>query len=407
MPVYLDYNATTPVDPRVLDAMLPYFREHFGNAASRQHAFGWKAQEAVDRARLQIAALIGADAKEIAFTSGATESDNLALKGVARASRSKGDHIITLVSEHKAVLDSCRQLEAEGFQVTRLPVDRFGVVDPDAVRRAITPRTILISVMAANNEIGVVQPLAELGRIARGDGVLFHTDAVQAVGKVPFNVDEMNVDLASMTAHKMYGPKGVGALYIRRRAPRIPVAPLIDGGGQEQGVRSGTLNVAGIVGFGRAAEIAGMDLQAESNRLAALRDRLWERLSSTLADVTLNGSSIARLPHTLNVSFGGVDGQALMLALDDVAVSSGAACTSATAEPSHVLRALGVPPDLARASLRFSLGRFTTADEIDYAAGKVASVVTHLRQHPPAFELESDDDSPGASWTVPGRRTPA
>ncbi|MBI1875384.1 MAG: IscS subfamily cysteine desulfurase [Acidobacteria bacterium] len=394
MPVYLDYNATTPVDPRVLDAMLPYFREHFGNAASRQHAFGWKAQEAVDGARARIAALIGADAREIAFTSGATESDNLALKGVARASRPKGDHIITLVTEHKAVLDSCRQLEAEGFHVTYLPVDRDGLVDPEDLRRAITPRTVLISVMAANNEIGVLQPLAAIGGMARDAGILFHTDAVQAAGKVRFDVDDLHVDLASITAHKMYGPKGVGALYIRRRSPRIPIEPLIDGGGQEQGVRSGTLNVAGIVGFGRAAEIAEAELEAEGARLAALRDRLWRQLSSTLGDIGLNGSPIARLPHTLNVGFGGVDGRALMLALDDVAVSSGAACTSMDAEPSHVLLGLGVPPDVARSSLRFSLGRFTTADEIDYAAGKVSAVVTHLRRQVPAFELEGSEAGP-------------
>lgn len=400
LPVYLDYNATTPVDPRVVEAMLPYFTTDFGNAASRQHAFGWRAAEAVERARRQLASAIGADPREIVLTSGATESDNLAIKGVVRARGAAGAHVITAVTEHKAVLDSCARLEGEGTRVTYLPVDRRGLVDPEAVSAAITPDTVLVTIMAANNEIGVGQPIAEIAKIARARGVLFHTDAVQAVGKIPFDVEALGVDLASFTAHKMYGPKGAGALYVRRRPDRVALAPLFDGGGHEHGLRPGTLNVPAIVGFGAAAELAVSERPAESARLASLRDELWRRLSDRLDGISLNGPDpgVAGLPHTLNVAVAGVDGPALMLHLDDVAVSSGAACTSAAAAPSHVLSALGLPADLARASIRFSLGRYTTREEIAYAAEKVASVVTQLRRGADPFALDGDAERP--EWSV-------
>lgn len=387
LPIYMDCHATTPVDPRVLEAMLPYFRERFGNAASRNHSFGWQAEEAVEAARKQVAGLIGATAREIIITSGATESDNLAIKGAARMYREKGDHIVTVVTEHKAVLDTCKHLQKEGFQVTYLPVNRDGLVDLDRLSEAITPKTILVSVMAANNEIGVVQPIAEIGRMTRERGVLFHTDAVQAAGKVPFDVESMNVDLASLSAHKMYGPKGVGALYVRRRNPRVLLEPIIDGGGHERGMRSGTLNVPGIVGMGAASAIAKAELAQEGPRLAAMRDRLLAGLRGGLDEIYVNGSMEHRLPGNLNVSFAYVEGESLLMGISDVAVSSGSACTSATLEPSYVLKALGVGDELAHSSIRFGLGRFNTDEEVDYVAGKMVQVVTRLREMSPLYEL--------------------
>ena len=382
-PIYLDYHASTPVDPRALEAMLPYFSEHFGNAASKTHPFGWKADDAVEAGRRQVAALIGASAKEIVFTSGATESNNLALKGVAHAARSRGNHIVTVTTEHKAVLDSCHHLEDEGFAVTYLGVGRDGLVDLDALRDAITDRTILVSVMTANNEIGVLQPIAAIGAIARERGVLVHTDAVQAIGKVPFDVSQLPVDLASMTAHKTYGPKGVGALYVRRGDVKLELEPLLDGGGHERGLRSGTLNVPGIVGFGKAVEVAKAEMAAESPRLAALRDRLLTALRAEVSDLHVNGSLDARLPQNLNVSFPGVPGESLLLGIDDICVSAGSACSSGSEEPPYVLKALGMDADLARASIRFGLGRYTTEEEIDYTAAKVSAVVRQLRQTSP------------------------
>jgi cysteine desulfurase len=387
LPIYMDYHATTPVDPRVLEAMLPFFTERFGNAASRNHPFGWQAEEAVEAARKQVADLIGATAKEIVFTSGATESDNLAIKGAARMYREKGNHLVTVVTEHKAVIDTCKHLEKEGFAVTYLPVRRDGLVDLDELRGAMTDRTILISVMAANNEVGVLQPVAEIGRIARERGVLFHTDAVQAAGKVPFDVNAMNVDMASLSAHKMYGPKGVGALYVRRRNPRVLLTPIIDGGGHERGMRSGTLNVPGIVGFGKAAQLCRLEMTAESARVGGLRDRLNERLHRELDEIYVNGSMEHRLPGNLNVSFAYVEGESLLMGINDVAVSSGSACTSATLEPSYVLKALGTGDDLAHSSIRFGLGRFNTEEEVDYVAGKVSAVVKRLREMSPLYEM--------------------
>jgi cysteine desulfurase len=389
-PIYLDNHATTPVDPRVLEAMLPYFREKFGNAASRSHCYGWEAEQAVERARGQIAELIGASPKEIIFTSGATESDNLAIKGVAEMYAERGDHIITVATEHKAVLDACKHLEKQGRRVTYLPVDREGLIDPDQLRRAINDRTILISVMWANNEIGVLQPIREIGRMARERGVLFHTDATQAVGKVPVNVEEDCVDLMSLSAHKMYGPKGVGALYVRRKNPRVQLAAQMDGGGHERGMRSGTLNVPGIVGFGEACAICAREMAEEARRLGALRDRLKDRLLAELDEVYVNGSLAHRLPNNLNMSFAYVEGESLMMAMKDVAVSSGSACTSATLEPSYVLKALGVSDDLAHTSIRFGLGRFNTAEEIEYAAGRVIESVRRLRELSPLYEMAKE-----------------
>jgi len=388
-PIYMDYHASTPVDPRALEAMLPYFSVHFGNAASRTHAYGWKADDAVEAARRQVAALIGASAKEIIFTSGATESNNLAIKGVASALRPKGNHIITLATEHKAVLDSCTHLQKDGFSVTTLGVSRDGLVDLAALRAAITDRTILISVMAANNEIGVLQPVREIGLMARDRGVVFHCDAVQALGKVPFDVNEIAVDLVSITAHKMYGPKGVGALYVRKQNRKLELEPLIDGGGHERGLRSGTLNVPGIVGFGRAAQIAKADLESEPERLRQLRDRLLERLRARVPDLHVNGSLEHRLPNNLNVSFPNVAGEALLVGIGDICVSAGSACSSGSEEPPYVLKALALDPDLARASIRFGLGRYTTEEEVDYAAGKVADVVHQLRQMTADREAEA------------------
>ncbi|MCZ6464716.1 MAG: aminotransferase class V-fold PLP-dependent enzyme [Proteobacteria bacterium] len=378
-PIYLDHQATTPVDPRVLDAMLPFFREDFGNAASRSHVFGWRAEAAVEEARETVAAVIGARPNEVVFTSGATESNNLAIKGAARALRPDRTHLITVATEHHAVLDPVRRLEGEGFQVTVLGVDPDGLVDPTELAAAITERTALVSVMAANNEIGVLQPLAEIGRVCRERGVWLHTDAAQAVGKIPVAVDELGVDLLSISGHKVYGPKGVGALFVRGRRPRVRLEPLFDGGGHERSLRSGTLPVPLIVGLGRALAIAVETMDEECARLAELRERLWKRLSSELGGVRINGHPEKRLAGNLNVSFEGVDGDRLLLALKDVAVSSGSACTSALPEPSHVLGALRVPPALARASLRFGIGRSNTAEEIDRAAARVVEEVRSQR----------------------------
>ena len=387
LPIYMDYHATTPADPRVVDAMLPYFSEHFGNAASRNHAFGWEAEEAVETARRQVADLIGANPKEIIFTSGATESNNLAIKGVAEMYREKGNHIITCVTEHKAVIDTCKKLEKQGGRVTYLPVQKDGRIDLDDLRAAITDKTILITIMAANNEIGVLQPIAEIGAIAKEKSILFHTDAVQMVGKVPFSVTDLKVDLASMSAHKIYGPKGVGALYVRRRNPRVLLAEQISGGGHERGMRSGTLNVPGIVGLGKAAAIAQAEMATEGERLRLLRDRLNKKLHANLDELYINGSMDFRLPHNLNVSFAYVEGESLLMGINDVAVSSGSACTSASLEPSYVLKALGAGDDLAHSSIRFGLGRWTTEEEVDYVVEKLTTVVRRLREMSPLYEM--------------------
>jgi cysteine desulfurase len=387
LPIYMDNHATTPLDPRVLEAMLPYFTETYGNAASRNHRFGWEAEAAVENARKQIAKLINAAPTEIVFTSGATESDNLAIKGVAWARRAQGDHIVTVSTEHKAVLDGCRHLEHEGFRVTYLPVGPDGLLDPGGLERALTDRTILASVMAANNEIGVLQPIAEIGRICRARGVLYHTDAVQAVGKVPIDVERMSIDLLSMSGHKIYGPKGVGALYVRSQHPAVALVPLIDGGGHERGMRSGTLNVPGIVGLGKACELAIEEMPQESERLRTLRDRLKDGILSRLDEVYVNGSMERRLPHNLNLSFGGVEGEALLVGMSDVALSLGSACMSAKREPSYVLKALGVRDDLAESGVRFGLGRFNTPEEVDYVIGRVAETVKSLREL--SFETRS------------------
>jgi cysteine desulfurase len=379
-PVYLDYNATTPCDERVVEAMLPFFTKHFGNAASRSHPFGWEAEEGVELAREQVAKLIGAEPKEIIFTSGATESDNLALKGIFEAYASKGNHIITVSTEHKAVLDTCRHLEKEGADVTYLSVKPDGLIDIDELEAAIKPATILIAVMYANNETGVIQPVKQIGTIAKKHSVLFFSDATQAVGKIPVNVTDDEIDVMSFSAHKMYGPKGVGALYMRRRNPRVRIAAQMDGGGHEKGVRSGTLNVPGIVGFGRAGELAANEMNAEAERLKKMRDK-FEKAILAIQGTAVNGSMDSRLAHVSNISFGYVDGNALMIALNKtIAVSSGSACTSASPEPSHVLKALGLEDDLAHSSLRFSLGRKTTEEEIDYAIELVTKTVKNLRE---------------------------
>ncbi|RKH19397.1 IscS subfamily cysteine desulfurase [Corallococcus praedator] len=450
LPIYMDNHATTPLDPRVLEAMLPYLREDFGNAASRNHAFGWKAEAAVEKARRQVAELIGASEKEIVFTSGATESDNLAIKGVIEFYKSKGDHIITLKTEHKAILDTCKRLErvrqerldelkllrlgqlaerdvqpedvaelavkfdlesdatyqkwAElptgGARVTYLDVERDGRVSLEKLAAAITPKTVLISIMFANNEIGVLQPVAEIGRLCREKGILFHCDAVQGVGKVPFDVEAMNVDLASISAHKMYGPKGVGALYVRRK-PRVRIAPMVDGGGHERGMRSGTLNVASIVGFGAAAEVAKQDLPEEAARLFRLRERLRTGIMEQLDMVVVNGSLEHRMPGSLNISFSYVEGEALMMSIKDVAVSSGSACTSASLEPSYVLRALGVEEDMAHSSIRFGLGRFNTEEEVDFVIRLVVDKVRKLRDMSPLYEMAKEGiDLKSIEWTA-------
>ena len=386
LPVYMDNHATTRVDPRVVEAMLPCFTEQFGNAASRNHEFGWKAEEAVENARGQVARLIHASPKEIVFTSGATESDNLALKGVAEAYRSNGNHIITQATEHKAVLDTCKRLEQSGREVTYLPVARDGRVNPDDVRRAITPKTVVISMMHANNEIGVIQPVGEIGKIAKQAGVIFHVDAAQSVGRIPVDVERDGIDLLSISAHKLYGPKGVGALYVRRKNPRVELAAMVDGGGHERGLRSGTLNVPGIVGFGKACELCEKEMTEEGECLRVLRDRLKSAIVTGLDGVTINGSLERRLPNNLNVSFAGVEGDALLMGINDVAVSSGSACTSAPLEPSHVLRALGVTEELAHSAIRFGLGRFNTEEEVDYVAGRVIETVKRLRELAPLYE---------------------
>jgi cysteine desulfurase len=450
LPIYMDNHATTPLDPRVLEAMLPYLKEDFGNASSRNHPFGWKAEAAVEKARKQVAALIGASDKEIVFTSGATESDNLAIKGALEFYRHKGDHIVTLKTEHKAVLDTCKRLERQradqldeyrrlrlselsgedvtpgnmaqvarrfplegdevferwsrnasaGARVTYLDVEPDGRVDLEKLRAAITEKTVLVSIMLANNEIGVVQPVDEIGKLCREKGVLFHCDAVQGVGKVSFDVEQAQCDLVALSAHKMYGPKGVGALYVRRK-PRVRIAPLIDGGGHERGMRSGTLNVAAIVGFGMAAELARTELASESARLLALRERLREKLFSELDMLTLNGSMEHRLPGNLNVSFAYVEGEALMMAIKDVAVSSGSACTSASLEPSYVLRALGVEEDMAHSSIRFGIGRFNTEEEIDHVARLVIDKVKKLRDMSPLYEMAREGvDLKSVAWVA-------
>ncbi len=390
LPIYMDNHATTPVDPRVLEAMLPFFGEKFGNAASRNHSFGWSAEEAVENARAQIARLVNANPKEIIFTSGATESNNLAIKGVAEMYREKGNHIITQVIEHKAVLDTCKRLEKYGFEVTYLPVEKDGRINLDDLRRAITPKTILISIMYANNEIGVINPIAEIGKIAKEKGVFFHVDGVQAAGKVPVDVQKDNIDLLSLSGHKIYGPKGVGALYVRRRNPRVQVSAIIDGGGHERGMRSGTLNVPGIVGMGKACEVCQNEMAEEGERLRRLRERLKEGIFAKLDEVYINGSMVHRLPHNLNVSFAFVEGESLLMGINDVAVSSGSACTSATLEPSYVLKALGVGEDLAHTSIRFGLGRFNTQEEVDYVIDRVVETVNRLRELSPLYEMAKE-----------------
>jgi cysteine desulfurase len=390
LPIYMDNHATTPVDPRVLEAMMPYFTNKFGNAASRNHSFGWAAEEAIETARQQIASLINASAKEIIFTSGATESDNLMIKGVAEMYREKGNHIITQAIEHKAVLDTCKNLEKHGFEITYLPVQKDGRVDPEDVRKALKPTTILISIMYANNEIGVINPIPEIGKIAKERGILLAVDGVQAVGKIPVDVQKDNIDLLAISAHKLYGPKGVGALYVRRRNPRVQLCAIIDGGGHERGMRSGTLNVPGIVGLGKACELCQQEMATETERLRALRDRLKAGLEAKLDEVFINGSMEHRLPNNLNMSFAYVEGESLLMGINDIAVSSGSACTSATLEPSYVLKALGVGEDLAHTSIRFGLGRFTTQEEVDYVVDKMVQVVTKLRELSPLYEMAKE-----------------
>jgi len=390
LPIYMDNHATTRTDPRVIEEMLPYFTENFGNAASRNHEFGWVAEQAVEQARDRIAKLIGAAAKEVIFTSGATESDNLAIKGVAEMYREKGNHIITQATEHKAVLDTCKRLEKYGFRVTYLPVQKDGRIDLDDLKRAMDDKTILVTIMTANNEIGVLQPIREIGALCHERGVLFHTDAVQAVGKVPFNVIHDNVDLASISAHKFYGPKGVGALYVRRKNPRVQLVAQIDGGGHERGMRSGTLNVPGIVGLGKAAAIASEEMATEAVKLAALRDRLKDRIMGQLDEVYINGTMEHHLPGNLNISFAYVEGESLLMGINDIAVSSGSACTSATLEPSYVLKALGAGDDLAHSSIRFGIGRFNTEAEVDYVADRVVDTVKRLRELSPLYEMAKE-----------------
>ena len=399
LPVYMDNHATTPVDPRVLEEMMPYFTDKFGNAASRNHSFGWAGEEAVETARERIAKLIGATPKEIIFTSGATESDNLAIKGVAEMYREKGNHIITAVTEHKAVLDTCKRLEKYGYRVSYLPVQKDGLIDLDELKRAMDDKTILVTIMAANNEIGVVQPIAEIGKLCHEKGVIFHTDATQYVGKVPMDVIKQNLDLVSISGHKMYGPKGVGALYVRRKNPRVQLAPQIDGGGHERGMRSGTLNVPGIAGLGKACEICYQEMPQESCRMAGLRNRLRDKIMSRLDEVYINGSWEHRLPGNLNISFAYVEGESLLMGINDIAVSSGSACTSATLEPSYVLKALGTGDDLAYSSIRFGLGRFNTEAEVDYVADRVVETVQRLRELSPLYEMAKEGiDLKSVKW---------
>ena len=401
LPIYLDNHSTTPCDPRVLEMMLPYFTEKFGNAASRNHTFGWEAEEAVEVARNQIAHLIHADAKEIIFTSGATESDNLALQGVVEMYREKGNHIITSSTEHRAVIDTAKYLEKKGIKVTFLPVDKAGMVSPDDVRNAITDQTILISIMMANNEIGTINPVAAIGKVAKEKGVLFHCDATQGVGKIPVNVQEMGIDLMSFTAHKIYGPKGVGALYVRRKAPRVRLEAMMYGGGHERGMRSGTLAVPLIVGFGKACELCEQEMSTESVRMAKMRDRLQEGIMKGMDEVYLNGHPTERLPNNLNISFAYVEGEALLMGVKEIALSSGSACTSATLEPSYVLRALGVGSDLAHSSIRFGLGRFNTDEEVEYTIDRMIKAVTHLREMSPLYEMAKEGvDLKSVQWAA-------
>jgi len=383
LPIYMDNHATTPMDPRVLEEMLPYFREKFGNAASRNHSFGWVAEEGVETARERVAKLIGAATKEIIFTSGGTESDNLAIKGVAEMYKEKGNHIITAVTEHKAVLDSCKRLEKNGYRVTYLPIQKDGLIDLEDLKHAMDDKTILVTIMAANNEIGVIQAIAEIGKLCHERGVIFHTDAAQAVGRMPIDVIKQNIDLASISGHKMYGPKGTGALYVRRKNPSVQISAIIDGGGHERAMRSGTLNVPGIVGLGKACAIATEEMPHESCRLAGLRNRLKDRIMNRLDGCYINGSMEHRLPGNLNVSFADVEGESLLMGINDVAVSSGSACTSAMVEPSYVLKALSVGDDLAHSSIRFGIGRFNTETEVDYVADRVVETVQRLREISP------------------------
>src|SRR5712671_999911 len=401
LPIYLDNHATTPMDPRVLEAMLPYYTGRFGNAASRNHQFGWEAEQAVETARDQIAKLIGATAKEIIFTSGATESDNTAIKGVAEMYKEKGNHIITAATEHKAVLDTCKKLEKHGYRVTYLPVMGDGRIDLDMLKESIGDKTILVSIMYANNEIGVLQPVREIGKLCRERGVIYHTDAVQAIGKVPVDVNKMNIDVAAITAHKLYGPKGAGALYVRRKNPRVQIVPLIDGGGHERGMRSGTLNVPGIAGLGKACALAQEEMPQESRKLAGLRDRLKDSIMSRLDEVYINGSVEYRLPGNLNISFAYVEGESLLMGINDIAVSSGSACTSATLEPSYVLKALGTGDDLAHSSIRFGIGRFNTEAEIDYVGDRVVETVLRLRELSPLYEMAKEGvDLKSVKWAA-------
>jgi len=403
LPIFMDNNSTTPVDPRVVEAMLPYFTEHFGNAASRNHAFGWRAEAAVDLAREQVAALIGASAKEIVFTSGATESNNLAIKGAASFYKKRGNHLITVETEHKAVLDTCKRLVRDGCEVTYLRPAKDGLVTPEQVAEAVGDKTVLVSIMHVNNEIGAVQPISEIGAAikAKNKKTLFHCDAVQGVGKLPFDVQKMNVDLMSMSAHKLYGPKGIGALWVRRK-PRVRIDSLIDGGGHERGMRSGTLPVPSIVGFGKACEIAQQEMAEEAERIGALRDRLNRGITSQLSDVFLNGSPEHHVAGNLNISFAFVEGESLLMALKDIAVSSGSACTSASLEPSYVLRALGVGEDLAHTSIRFGIGRFNTEEEIDFTIDLVVKSVERLRDLSPLWEMHQDGiDISKIEWTNP------
>jgi cysteine desulfurase len=399
LPIYMDYHATTPVDPQVFDKMKPYFTEIFGNAASRSHSFGWAAEEAVEKARNQIADLINCDLKEIIFTSGATESDNIALKGIAEMYAQRGNHIITQVTEHKAILDSAKALERKGIHITYLSVDKYGTIDLNQLRDTITDKTILVSIMYANNEIGTIQPISEIGKLCHEKGVLFHTDATQGLATLPFNIQNMNIDLASFTAHKIYGPKGIGALYVRKKNPRVRVSPIIDGGGHERGIRSGTLNVTGIVGFGAACEIVknerDIDYQHEKN----LTDKLKKNLFDSLDEIYLNGHPIDRLPNNLNISFAYVEGESLIMGIKDIAVSSGSACTSASLEPSYVLKALNVGEDLAHSSIRFGLGRFNTMEEVEYVSEKVIRTVKRLRDLSPLYDMaKSGVDLKNVEW---------
>src|SRR4051795_6158527 len=401
LPIYMDNHATTPMDPRVLEEMLPYFVEKFGNAASRNHSFGWAAEEGVETARERIAKLIGATAKEIIFTSGATESDNLAIKGVAEMYREKGNHIITAATEHKAVLDTGKRLEKYGYKVTYLAVQRDGLVNLDELKAAMTDKTILVSIMYANNEIGVLQPVEEIGKLCRERGIVFHTDATQAVGKVPVDVNKQNIDVLSISAHKMYGPKGAGALYVRRKNPRVQLSAIIDGGGHERGMRSGTLNVPGIVGLGKACELCMEEMPAESKRLTAMRDRLRQTIEKNLDEVYVNGTYEHRLPGNLNMSFLYVEGESLLMGINDIAVSSGSACTSATLEPSYVLKALGLGDDVAHSSIRFGIGRFNTEAEVDYVAEKLIDIEKKLRELSPLYEMVKEGiDLSKIEWQV-------